>query len=297
MYINPYEKLDGGSWQKTNFHTHAGTGSGTCGRNPIDLVLNLYKELNYDALCISNHDLYSDTSVYDDGKGIYLIQGVEYSQNEHMLSIGVNKSLHDLPHQQAINESLAQGCFTILCHPNWMYKEFWPWKKLDTLTGYVGIEVINMLIYRLNGSGLASDTWDYLLKQGKLVYGFGNDDFHMPFDAGRSFNLIYSFGRGYESIKEAVTSGRFVASTGVYLDYLTLENDIITVKAKFPTDTYVDTFTYRFITENGLVSTAFGRIASYKMQNDNYVRVEVIAENGAMLFTQPIYKAEMFKKP
>ena len=62
MYINPYDNLDGGRWIKVNFHTHAGTGEGTCGRHDIDFVLGLYKELGYGAVCISNHDLYTDTS-------------------------------------------------------------------------------------------------------------------------------------------------------------------------------------------------------------------------------------------
>jgi len=47
MYHNPYENLNNGRWLKTNFHTHAGTGEGTCGKYPIDFVLDLYRGLNY----------------------------------------------------------------------------------------------------------------------------------------------------------------------------------------------------------------------------------------------------------
>ena len=168
MYINPYENLNGGQWVKTNFHTHAGTGEGTCGKNPIDTVLNLYKELKYGALCISNHDLYTDTSLLSDDK-LYMVQGVEYSADPHMLTIGVNKSFRGLPHQDAIDETSKQGGFTILCHPNWIQKEYWQHKTVEELHGFAGIEVINMLIYRLSGSGLATDTWDYMLKRGRLI--------------------------------------------------------------------------------------------------------------------------------
>ena len=68
MYVNPYDNLSGGRWIRTNFHTHAGTGAGTCGRNPVDAVAALYRELGYGALCLSNHDLYTDCLLYTSGR-------------------------------------------------------------------------------------------------------------------------------------------------------------------------------------------------------------------------------------
>ena len=295
MYCNPYENLNGGQWLKTNFHTHAGTGEGTCGKYPIDFVLDLYRELKYDAVCISNHDIYTDTIPFS-GNKLFLIQGVEYSADPHMLTIGVNKSLHDLPHQEAIDETIKQGGFTILCHPNWIRKEYWPYEKMDALHGYAGIEVMNTLIYRLSGSGLAADTWDYILRQGKLIFGFGDDDFHMPTDAGRSYTDIYVRNKNFEGIREAVGNGRFTASTGICLDYLELKDDEIKVGAKFPTETYAKSFCYKFISENGLTAESYGETGGYKIKDENYIRVEVIAENGAMLFTQPVYKKDFFNK-
>ena len=181
MYVNPYDNLSGGRWIRTNFHTHAGTGAGTCGRNPVDAVAALYRELGYGALCLSNHDLYTDASAYSDGK-MTLLDGVEYSPRSHMLTVGIRRSLHELEHQPAIDETRKDGGFVILCHPNWQHKEYWPWADMDRLTGYLGIEIINQLIYRLSGSGLATDAWDHLLSSGRLVYGFGNDDFHLELD-------------------------------------------------------------------------------------------------------------------
>lgn len=296
MYHNPYENLNNGQWLKTNFHTHAGTGEGTCGRYPIDFVLDLYRSLNYGALCISNHDIYTDTAASQiAGDKLYLIQGVEYTgRHEHMLTVGINKSLHDLSHQEAISETVKQGGFTILCHPNWQRKEYWQREKIDVLRGYAGIEIINMLIYRLSGSGLATDTWDYLLRQGKLIFGFGNDDFHIPTDAGRSYTDIYAKSKDFAGIKEAVDNGRFIASTGLSLEYLELNDNNIRIKAKFPTETYIDSFSYRFITENGTADESYGETGEYKINGENYIRVEITAENGAMLFTQPVYKKEFF---
>jgi hypothetical protein len=258
------------------------------------VALRLYKALDYGAVCVSNHDLYTDTTMLDDG-GMYLMQGVEYSRDEHMLTLGVNKSLHNLPHQEAIDETASLGGFTVLCHPNWQRKAYWPSEKLAALKNYAGIEVINMLIYRLSGSGLASDIWDDLLRKGMLVYGFGNDDFHMPFDAGRGFTHLYIYGSGYDAIKKAVDSGMFTASSGIGLDYLHCEDGMITVKAKFLTETYANCFVYRFINENGLASRQAGATAEYALAGENYVRIEVYAENGAMLFTQPVWKEGFFE--
>ena len=299
MYINPYQDLKGGKWYKTNFHTHAGTGAGTCGANPIDKVVDLYSANRFDMLCISNHDLFSDTSAYTNDE-IFMIPGVEYSttpapvagfdENRHMLTIGVDRALHAYGYQEAIDRAREMGGFTIICHPNWIIREWWKRESLLTLKGYMGLEVINMLIYRLQGSGLATDTWDWLLSQGRLVYGFGNDDFHIYSDAARSYNLIYCTQRSYTSMKAAVESGALCASTGLLPEYLLLEGDTIRVKAKYPVETYVDTLTYRFLTAGGKVlSVQQAQEARYTLSGEPYVRVEVLGENGAMLFFQPVY--------
>jgi len=289
MYVNAYENLTDGQWIKTNFHTHAGTEPNTCGFNPIEPVLALYRLLGYGALCISNHDQYTDTTGYDDG-GMFLVQGVEYSDNPHMLTIGVDTSMHDLSHQDAIEATAKEGGFTILCHPNFIHKEYWPWERLDVLRGFVGIELINMFIYRSRGSGFAADTWDYLLRQGRLVYGFGSDDMHLLSDIGRSWTDIYMMDRGFDALKQAVDAGRFTVSTGLRLEYLTIDGNALRVKAVFLNNNYVKDFTYRFITENGVAAVFQSESAEYILRGEKYVRIEAIAENGMMLFTQPVYQ-------
>jgi len=296
MHINPYQNLRNGRWIKANFHTHAGTGPGTCGSNPVEDVVGLYRRLGFGALCVSNHDLYTDTSALGD-ENLFMVQGVEYSAHPHMLTLGIKESLHALSHQEAIRETNARGGFAVLCHPNWQRKEYWPRTDLDALAGYAGIEVVNMLIYRLSGSGLATDTWDYLLRQGKLVFGFGNDDYHNTEHADRAFNEIYVCEDGFNGIKNAVLAGAFTASTGLSLDYLMLDNNTVRVKVKFPTSTYATDFTYRFVTENGPAKTVLAETAEFRLSNEHYVRVEAIAENGAMLFTQPIFRNDVFEKP
>jgi len=293
MYYNPYENIENSVRIKTNFHTHAGTGEGTCGRHPIEMVTELYRGLGFNALCISNHDLYTETAEYTNER-MFMIPGVEYSNEGHMLTIGVKESFHNLNHQDAVNETLKHGGFTILCHPNWIRREYWPLENMITLQGFAGIEVMNTLIYRLSGSGMAADLWDKLLKKGRLVYGFGNDDFHYPFDAGRCWNEFFAVENNYAGLKQAADSGSFTVSTGPVLQRLTFEKNTINVKVRLPIETYIKDFTYKFINENGVESQVYGEEAEYALKGENYIRIEAVAENGSMLFTQPVYKKEFY---
>jgi hypothetical protein len=298
MYINPYENLTkgDGQWLKANFHTHAGTGKNTCGAYEIDDVIALYKEAEYDVLTISNHDIYSDVSNYQSKHDIVLLNGIEYSQDPHMLCININNVISGT-HQEAINECVKQDGFAILCHPNWQRKEYWQWKEIDMLYGYLGIEIINSLIYRLNGSGLATDTWDYLLSQGKLVWGFGNDDFHRWYDMARSWNVIYSQSRKHNDVTASIRNGSFYASTGLIMKDIAMTDGTIRITAN-TRDTYIKKYKYIFIGKNGcILSEPEREHGEYKIADDDlYIRIQVIGEHGGMLWTQPIYKKELFKR-
>lgn len=299
MYINPYSSLSesGGKWLKANFHTHAGTGEGTCGAYAVNDVAALYKEAGYDVLAISNHDYFIDTCEFSSLHNMAMFNGFEYSQDRHMLCIDVKNVIYGA-HQEVIDECIKQGGFVILCHPNWIHKEYWPRQEIDALRRYTGIEIYNSLIFRLNGSGLATDTWDYLLSQGKLVWGFANDDFHRWYDLARTWNMIYSRSICLENIKEAIHNGCFYASTGLILREMSVAGDTIRVSA-CAKDTYVNQYEYTFIGKDGeTLGKQYGEFGKYRIAgNEMYIRVHVNSEHGAMLWTQPVFKKELFKKP
>jgi len=207
MFVNPYENsgVDGGQWLMANFHTHAGTGKGTCGHYEIDEVIAAYKEADYDILTISNHNLFSDVQKYQEEYDMVIINGYEFSTDPHMLCIGNTDAIKG-NHQDVIDECRRQGGLVVLCHPNWKRKQYWPRKDMAALKGYTGIEIFNSVIYRLNGFGLATDAWDFLLSQGKLVWGFGDDDFHRWHDLARSWNMICSK-RDRDSIMHSISRG------------------------------------------------------------------------------------------
>lgn len=298
MYINPYEKCkEGGQWLKANFHTHAGTGEGTCGAYAAEDVVALYKQAGYGVLCLSNHDYYLDTAELATRHDMTLFNGFEYSPDRHMLCIDVANAFNGT-HQEVIDETTRQGGFVILCHPNWITKEYWPWKAIDALSGYAGIEIYNGVIFRLSGSGLATDTWDYLLSQGKLVWGFANDDFHRWFDLARTWNMIYSPSGSPEDIKDSILSGCFYTSTGLILNGITVSDKSFRISAEAK-DSYIKACEYVFWGKDGKVlARQTGEYGQYEFTGEElYVRAQVISEHGAMLWTQPVYKKGFFKKP
>ncbi|NJD02465.1 MAG: hypothetical protein FIA99_07695 [Ruminiclostridium sp.] len=291
MYYNPYDGIKNGEgeWLKSNFHTHAGTGKDTCGAYEIYDVVALYKEAGYQVLTISNHDYFSDVNVYQSKYDITLINGFEYSANLHMLCIGVN-GLITGEHRDVIEKCIKQGGISVLCHPNWQYKEYWPCKTMMDLQKYTGIEIYNGVVFRLNGTGLATDTWDYLLSQGRLVWGFGNDDFHRWYDLARAWNVVWSLTRKHEDILCALKNGSFYTSTGLVLNEISFDDGAIEIYADAP-DNYVKDFKYIFIGKDGKVlDEQYGEKGRYIVSgNEMYIRVQVISEHGAMLWTQPIY--------
>lgn len=299
MYINPYYELKTckGQWLKANFHTHAGTGEGTCGAYKVDDVVALYKETGYNVLTISNHDSYLDMMTNQSQYSIVMFNGFEYSQDRHMLCLDAGNIIFGT-YQEVIDECKKQGGFTVLCHPNYLDKEYWPWKEIDALRGYEGIEIYNGTIFMASGSGLATDTWDYLLSQGKLVWGFANDDFHRWYDLARAWNMIYTPSENHGAVKNSILGGCFYTSTGLILKEMVLINDTIRISASAK-DTYVKNYRYLFIGKDGqILSEQNSDYGEYHMTGyELYVRVQVISEHGAMLWTQPIYKKEMFEKP
>ena len=292
-YSFPYAGIGvGEACLRVNLHTHAGVCKpGKCGILPLEDVSAAYAAARYDTIAISNHDMYLPR---EDDYALPLLDAVEYSATPHMLQIGI-REFRELPHQAAIDFTRENGGFVILCHPNWGvpgYRCAEYDALLETLDGYTGIEIINPVIYRLSGSGLALDTWDSLLTRGKRVFGFGNDDFHLWQDTARAWNMIYAKSTDYADIREAVEAGRFYVSTGLALKECTLTDGVLRITAGWFTESYVKEFRYKLTGENGrLLAEIDADSAEFVLpEGESYVRVEVTGENGAKLYLQPIFR-------
>ena len=292
MLINPYNSFKSEAISlRTNFHLHAGL------EGDIDLkeVILSYKEAEYDVLTISNQYTMTDAQSLEDELGITLINGFEYVDNKDILVVGVN-NYFDGDQQAVIDKCNQQGGFSILAHPNFMKKRWWPQDEMSMLKGYSGVEIFNGVIFRMEGTGLATDVWDELLSGGKLVWGFANDDFHRWFDMTKGWNMIYANSNAHQDIKDAVRAGNFYASTGLWLNDFQFDGRTLTVRANAK-DSYISQYRYRFIGQMGAVlMETVGEVGEYILKgHEKYIRVEVTSEHGAMLWTQPVYDSEIFK--
>lgn len=305
-YVNPYEGIEKDTpCIRANFHTHAGTGANTCGHYSIPEVVENYRLLGYGALCISNHDLYTEPKPFRQ-EGILLIPGYEYSHDPHVVLVGTERIAKGWARQQtAIDRTVADGGFAVLAHPNWRRDGYLSDKHIEKFTGYAGIEIFNGsidhdLIRTVNteNRGDAADIYDKMLSKGKLVWCFGADDFHRWWHLGVAWNMIYAEQRQTAVVK-AVNEGKFYVSTGLVLETMKLsEGGEITVSARGREGYYAD-FQYTFLGENGeILHQIRGKSGTYRMTaKELYVRVEVMSDAGYKLYTQPIYDTARMKKP
>jgi len=167
---------------------------------------------------------------------------------------------------------------------------------MQQLSGYTGVEIFNGVIFRMTGTGLALDVWDELLTKGKRVWGFANDDFHRWYDMAKGWNVVFAESKSHQGIINAVQQGRFYASTGLTLHEFNFDGLRLTVRATAK-DTYVNQYRYRFIGHEGQVLQEIeAETGEYQLTGEEkYIRVEVLSEHGAMLWTQPIYDNDIIR--
>lgn len=225
---NPYssEPLP---WVRGNLHTHT---SGSDGSRTPQQTIDAYAERGYGFLMISDHDVFTDPRELR-SKGMALIPGVEVSAGgPHLLHVGGRKALAPEPdRQQVLNAIVGDSGFAIMCHPNWE-KTFahCPQEALETWQGYVGIEVYNGVIRRLEGTPLATDRWDRLLGLGRKVWGYADDDSHRPEDDAIAWNMVQCAERSPQALLEALRQGRCYPSTGVIIESIRVRGATITVR-------------------------------------------------------------------
>lgn len=287
--INPYNIK--GQWLKGNLHTH--TKNSPCGHYSLNEVIDLYTsyKMNYDFLAITDHFSLTDLSDIINNPKVILFQGVEYKRRDHQ-TLGININYYDDDKeneenfQELFNDVKKQGGINIICHPHVYSDDYWSLEKLMNLDGYTGIEIYNNNV-RMDNSGraVATDLWDKLLSKGKKVYGFANDDMHVFSRVGGGFNMVLSESRTRDSILKSIKEGRFYASSGVFLEKINVQKEGIDIKVKdVPA-------AIKFIGNNGkILYECYGNEGSFKFKGDEkYIRVEVVREDGAKAWLQPIF--------
>ena len=270
-------------WLRGNLHTHSTRSDGKL--KPQALV-DRYADLGYDFLALSDHDVVSDYQGLDP-RGMVLLPANEVSGGPHVLHLGALRPLCASSNQQQLLDDInADRGMAILNHPN-CEADFnhYSYEALATLKGYVGIEICNGSCIEGDGSHLATDKWDRLLSAGRTVWGFANDDTHLPEHIARGWNVVAATDRTPEAITEALRSGRFYASSGVSIDLIECDGPILHLVApRAEQIALVGASGRRFRTLRG------GELRFDASDSaEPFIRVECYGREGAQAWTQPFH--------
>ncbi|MCF7687363.1 MAG: CehA/McbA family metallohydrolase [Cephaloticoccus sp.] len=284
---NPYAGMETRQWLRGNLHAHT---TASDGRKPIQDVINSYATLGYDFLMISDHDIVTGPADYAklDPRGLILIPGNEVTRNgPHLLHVGADQRIEpDADRQLVINAINAGPGFAVINHPNWEHDfNHWSFDQLDEWQNYLGMEIFNGTIGRLDGSPYATDKWDRLLSRGRRIWGFANDDSHLPVeDVGLGWNMVGTTDRSVAGLMDAMRRGCFYGSTGVNITAIAVTGNRIRVE----TENADRILAYH---QTGM---EFARVDANAIEIEvptraRYVRFECLGRGGRAAWTQPFY--------
>lgn len=264
-------------WFKGNTHTHTTYSDGGLSLNE---VVKAYKNLNYNFLFITDHNIISpvkDVAVND----MLVLSGVEDTFTKHVVGLNVTSFTSSTSISSSANTILNQNGIPILAHPLWpptrvTYKDLIQQTSVHHVEIYTGIT---------ESWGYKDDKslWDSLLTNGKRVYGVGCDDFHTLKDIGKGWIVVQSSELHKDSIINAIRNGRFYSSTGIEIEIIRTNRDSIYIKTKNATE-------IKFIGKNGqLLKQENSKIANFKIIGmEPYIRVEASNNFGEKAWTQPL---------
>lgn len=283
--VSPYENAPASQF-KGNLHTHTTNSDGPL---PPQETIAAYAHRGYDFLMISDHDFITDVSAFDNC-GMTLVPGNEITdRGMHMLHVNAAVKVEPYPARQRVIDAIngLPDSLCILNHPNWG-KRFVhsTQEEIEALNGFIGIEIYNGVSLRVEGSALATERWDMLLSRGRRVWGFGNDDGHIPEDYGIAWNMIFAEECTVPAIMDALRKGQFYVSTGVQIDAIEIGDAGIYICSR-------DTDCFRVYGDHGMMLASIeGNELNYDLSvrsKPTYLRVECHGRGARMAWTQPFF--------
>ena len=306
-----FEAVDfqSGRWLKGNTHTHTLESDGD---SPPDTVAKWYKDHGYRFLVISDHNVWVDPKRLGHlvDSTFLLIPGEELTSRFASKPIHVN-GLNIPGVIEAATDSTLLGTLQKnvdavrevdgvphVNHPNFGWaisQDILSKMKNDKL-----IEIHNghPLVHNEGGGdspGMES-VWDYLLSQGKRIYGIAVDDAHhfkgefSPERAnpGRGWVTVRATKLDAREIMTQMEAGRFYASSGVELDSVRVGAADMMVAVRKKGDFK---FTTEFIGSGGAILKKTGENpATYRLTgSETYVRARVTDSGGSVAWLQPVF--------
>ena len=303
-------------WYKGNIHTHTNESDGD---SDPKTVVNFFVEANYDFLVLSDHNHVTVLDYGNNHPDILMIPGEEVTVREpfniHMGAIGINSYVEPVYGNDSVdtikantNAIHAAGGIAVLNHPNYRWavnhEMINKVKELKFFEVFNGDKATN----NLGGEDVKSmeEMWDFLLSNGKLIYGVATDDSHhyknfssLLSNPGRGWIMVKSETRNQDDILDNFAKGNFYSSTGVFI------SDILINKKEISLD--IDTnsihissvpilfsdykFKTQFIGQHGIVlDETWDLNPKYKIKgHEKYIRAVITNSTGHKAWTQPIF--------
>ena len=299
----------GANWYKGNTHAHTTESDGD---SPPEVVARWYREHGYDFLVLSDHNVFTDPAQlwHLQDSSFLLIAGEEVTSSFDSRPVHVNglairelvepqtdttlvgtiqrnvdaiRAVEGAPHINHPNFRWAFGAEELLQIRNDRLLEIWNGHPQVHNSG--------------SGETLSVEAaWDFLLSNGKRIYGIAVDDAHHfqgefardRANPGRGWVSVQADSLDATEIVGALEAGHFYASTGVELSDVSVTPGGLRLEVAQLGD-----FRYRteFIGKNGVVlSVVSGTSPSYVLTGDElYVRARVTDSGGAVAWTQPVF--------
>jgi hypothetical protein len=297
IFQSPYLAADEPvRWLRGNHHGHSTLSDGN--ETPAQL-LHAYEGAGYSYLALSEHDLFADPAQYQADTKLCLLPAVEVSSvsGQSLMHLG---PAHPLPARrltapQIMDEVHRAGGLFVFDHPNWKpVPDYATDDLLDSMEGLRGMEIYCGVIERLPGEAKATDRWDRLLSRGWQIWGHATDDQHAAADRFIGWNCVqWPAEQSVDApgIIEALSNGRFYASTGVTIQHTgTIDNGHVCVVVS-------DADEVRWVgnggviikkTEGGSAQLSVTEVLQAELpQGSRYARAECLGHGAAVAWTQP----------
>ena len=291
---------------KGSLHCHTNRSDGHL--TPTEAIAR-YKELGYDFIAITDHNLYSKDIEAD---GLTVLCGMEHDDYfeweetgyrcfhtvvlgekdttgfAHGQAVETGKAKNQDEYQAYLDDFHGKNNLTMLCHPQWSNT---PAKYFERLKGNFAMEVFNGAAAMDNDKDHNAAYWDELLGQGIKIWGVASDDAHRKEHYGQGWIMVNSENTP-AAILAALQNGSFYSTCGPEIYDFYVEGTTAHIKCSpaasvsFLDDRHTGTkFNGENITEYEFdFSVLAPRPGTFK-----YIRACVVDKNGKRAWTNPIF--------
>ncbi len=297
--------LEDGTFFKGNIHSHT---IHSDGHWKPEKSVKKYKEAGYDFMAITDHNLYSRYTEFDDDQFI-VIPGFEGNvalpkddlRQFHVVYLDEQSdwSHHtqvQVPHVKTIEEvntyikSITdKGFIAMLAHPTWSLT---PPEQVMQIEHIQFLEVFNTGCDVLENLGQDYRVWESVIRNGKPLWGVAVDDNHnekkgIESDSFGGWICVKAKSLNRQDILDAMKIGSFYASTGPVVEACFVEDGVVHVVC--------DGVSKLFINDHQRHSHVYQDHNIYTYQfdvshwNASFILVTLVDSNGNRAWINPIY--------